>query len=131
MSATNINVTVPKPCMYYDADFPFAGLKKPTAVDAEAIREKQYNYSKAFISHGECIEAPVDPDIVKLTAADVDLIRKQQYNYSKAFVSHGETIEEVPEYVPKQKKYMWTSFVDFFKQQQKFQRYPFLHTPNI
>jgi len=94
MSATNINMTVTKPSMHYDSDFPFAGLKKTTAVNAELIREKQYNYSKAFISHGE-------------------------------------TIEEVPECVPKQKKYMWTSFVDFFKQKQRFGRHPFLYTPNI
>jgi hypothetical protein len=51
--------------------------------------------------------------------------------WTSTFVSHGETIEEVSEFVPKRKKYMWTTFVDFFKQQQKFQRYPFLYTPNI
>jgi hypothetical protein len=92
MSATN-NMTVSKPCMYYDSDFPFAGLKKPTAVNTDDILKKQYNYSKAT-------------------------------------VSHGETIKEVPEYVPK-KKYMWTSFVDFFKQKQRFGRHPFFYTPRI
>jgi hypothetical protein len=149
MSATNINMTVPKPSMYYDCTYPFAGLKKPTDVDAELIREKQYNYSKAFISRGDKIE-----EIVELP--DTDTVK--QYNYSKAFISrgdkieeivelpdtdtvkhlkysgavisHGETIEEVPEYVPK-KKYMWTTVVDFFKQRQKFGRHPFVITPNI
>jgi hypothetical protein len=129
MSATNMTIATPKPCMYYDCTYPFTCFKKNATVDTEAIREKQYNYPGAFVSHGECIEAPVDPDIVKLTAADVDLIRKKQYNYPKAIISHGETIEEVPEYVPK--KSAWGSFVDFFKQRQKFGRYPFLYTPNI
>jgi len=122
MSATNINMTVSKPCMYYDCDFPFAGLKKTTAVNAELIREKQYNYSGAVISHGGVVGATSDDT--------TETVREKQYNYSGATVSHGETIEDVPECVPK-KKYMWTSFVDFFKQRQKFQRYPFLHTPNI
>jgi Fe-S cluster assembly ATPase SufC len=99
--------------MHYDSDFPFVGLKKTTAVDTELIREKQYNYLKAFINHGERIEETVDPDTVKHT------------KYSGVIISHGETIEEVPEYIPK-KKYMWSSFVDFFKQQQKFQRHHFV-----
>jgi hypothetical protein len=122
MSATNINMTVPKPCMYYDCDFPFAGLKKNTEVDAEVILEKQYNYSGAVISHGGVVGATSDEN--------TETIRKKQYNYSGATVSHGETIEDVPECVPK-KKYMWTSLLDFFKQSQKFQRYPFACTPNI
>ena len=118
MSATNINMAVPKPCMYYDCDFPFAGLKKPTAVDTELIREKQYNYPKAFISRGDKIDELSDPDTVK------------HLKYSGAVISHGETIEEVPEYIPK-KKYILTSIIDFFKQRQKFQRHPFACTPNI
>lgn len=122
MSATNINMTVPKPSMYYDCDFPFAGLKKNTEVDAEVVREKQYNYSGAVISHGGVVGATSDEN--------TETIRKKQYNYSGATVSHGETIEDVPECVPK-KKYMWTSFVDFFKQKQRFGRQPFLYTPNI
>jgi hypothetical protein len=121
MSATNINMTTPKPCMYYDSDFPFAGLKKPATVNTDDMLKKQYNYSKAFLSHGEKNE-----EIAELP----DLDTAKHLKYSGAIISHGETIEEVPEYVPK-KKYMWTSFVDFFKQKQKFQRYPFLHTPNI
>ena len=121
MSATNMTIT--KPSMHYDADFPFAGLKKPTAVDPEAIRSKQYNYSGAFVSHGGPVGETIDQDTI-------DTLKKQ-YSYPEAIVSHGETIEEVSEFVPKQKKFMWTSFVDFFKQQQKFQRYPFLYTPNI
>jgi hypothetical protein len=92
MSVTNINMTTPKPSMHYDCDFPFAGLKKPTAVNTDDILKKQYNYSKAT-------------------------------------VSHGETIKEVPEYVPK--KSTWSSFIDFFKQKQRFGRHPFLYTPNI
>jgi hypothetical protein len=122
MSATNINMTISKPCMYYDCTYPFAGLKKPTE-NTDDILKKQYNYSGAFVSHGGLVGETIDQN--------TEGIRKNQYNYSKAFVSHGETIKEVPESVPKQKKYMWTSFVDFFKQKQKFQRYPFLHTPNI
>ena len=126
MSATNMTIATPKPCMYYDYTYPFAGFKKLTDVDAEAIRNKQYNYPKAFISHGESIEEPVDQDTI-------DTLKKQ-YSYPKAFISHGEgqTGEEIPEiHVVKQKKYMWSSFVEFFKQKQKFQRYPFLYTPNI
>ena len=125
MSATNMTIATPKPCMYYDCTYTFAGFKKPTAVDAEAIRNKQYNYSGAIVSHGE--REKVEETVYQDTA---DTLNKQ-YTYSGATVSHGETIEDVPEYVPKQKKYMWTSFVDFFKQRQKFQRYPFAHTPNI
>jgi hypothetical protein len=87
-----MTIATTKPCMYYDSTYPFAGFKKPTAVNTDLVREKQYTYSGMT-------------------------------------VSHGEKIEEISEYVPK--KYMWTSFVDFFKQRQKFQRYPFLHTPNI
>lgn len=168
MSSINITMTTPKSSMYYDRTYPITCFDNNVEADTENIRKKQYDYPKAFVSHGECIEAPVGPDTTELTAADVDLIRKKQYNYSGAFgshgecieapagpdtveltaadveiirkkqydyskasVSHGETIEEVPEYVPKQKKYMWTSFVDFFKQRQKFQRYPFACTPNI
>jgi len=121
MSATNIIMAIPKPYMHYDCIYPFADLKKPIAVDTELIREKQYNYPKAFISRGDKVEEIVelpDPDTVK------------HLKYSGAIISHGETIEEVPEYIPK-KKYMWTTVVDFFKQQQKFQRYPFACTPNI
>ena len=118
MSATNMTIATPKPCMYYDCTYPFTGLKKPTAVNTDDILKKQYNYSKAFISHGERIEETVDPDTVEHT------------KYSGVIISHGETIEDIPE-TPIKKKYMWTSFVDFFKQRQKFQRYPFLHTPNI
>jgi len=121
MSATNINMTIPKPSMHYDCTYPFAGLKKPTAADTELIREKQYNYPKAFISRRDKIEEIVelsDPDTVK------------HLEYSGAVISHGETIEEVPEYIPK-KKYMWTTVVDFFKQKQKFGRHPFACTPNI
>ena len=117
------SMTTTKPSMHYDCIYPFAGLKKPTDANTDDIRTRQYNYSKAFVSHGETIEEPVDQDTV-------DTLKKQ-YSYPKGIISHGETIEEVPEFVPKQKKYMWTSFVDFFKQRQKFQRYPFLHTPNI
>ena len=91
MSATNM--TTSKPSMHYDCTYPFAGLKKPTTVDAEAIHNKQYNYSGAVISHGE-------------------------------------SIEDIPE-TPIKKKYMWTSMLEFFKQRQKFQRHPFLDTPNI
>ena len=121
MSAININMTTPKPSMHYDCTYPFAGLKKPTDVDAELIREKQYNYPKAFIIRGDKIEEIVelpDPDTVK------------HLKYSGAVISHGETVEEVPEYIPK-KKYMWTTVVDFFKQRQKFERHPFVITPNI
>jgi len=121
MSATNINMTVPKPSMHYDCTYSFAGLKKPTTVDTDLIREKQYNYPKAFISRGDKIEEIVelpDPDTVK------------HLKYSGAVISHGETIEEVPEYIPK-KKYNLTSIIDFFKQRRKFQRYPFACTPNI
>jgi hypothetical protein len=121
MSATNINMTIPKPSMHYDCTYPFAGLKKPTDVDAEAVRNKQYNYSGAIVSHGEKVEEPVDQD-----TADT---LKKQYKYSGAVISHGETIEEVPEYIPK--KYMWTTVVDFFKQRQKFGRHQFVITPNI
>ena len=53
MSATNMTIATTKPCMHYDCTYTFAGLKKPTAVDAEAIRNKQYNYSGAIVSHGE------------------------------------------------------------------------------
>ena len=35
-----INMTATKPFMHYDSDFPFAGLKKPTDVEAELRREK-------------------------------------------------------------------------------------------
>jgi hypothetical protein len=114
-------MTIPKPSMHYDCTYPFAGLKKPTAADTELIRKKQYNYSKAFISREDMIEEIIelpDPDTVK------------HLKYSGAVISHGETIEEVPEYVPK-KKYILTSIIDFFKQRQKFQRYPFACTPNI
>jgi len=90
MSATNM--TTSKPSMHHDCTYPFAGLKKLTAVDAEDILNKQYKYSGAVISHGE-------------------------------------SIEEVPEIVPK--KNMWTSFVEFFKQRQKFGRHPFVFIPNI
>ena len=114
-------MTIPKPSMYYDCTYPFACFKKNVAPDTELIREKQYNYSGAFISHGGLVGETIDEN--------TEGIRKKQYTYYGATVSHGETIEEVPEFVPK--KYMWTSFVDFFKQRQKFQRYPFLHTPNI
>ena len=122
MSATNINMTTPKPCMYYDSTYPFAGLKKPIATDAETIRNKQYNYSGAFVSHGGLVGETIDEN--------TEGIRKKQYNYSKAFISHGERIEDIPE-TPIKKKYMWTSVVDFFKQQQKFGRRPFVFTPNI
>ena len=115
-------MTTTKPSMHYDAIFPFAGLKKPTAVDAEAIRNKQYNYSGAFVSHRGLVGETIDQN--------TEGIRKKQYDYSKAFISHGERIEDIPE-TPIKKKYMWTSFVDFFKQRQKFGRYPFAHTPNI
>lgn len=91
MSATNM--TTSKPSMHYACAYPFAGLKKPTDVDSEATRNKQYKYSGAVISHGE-------------------------------------SMEDIPE-TPIKKKYMWTSFVDFFKQRQKFGRHPFAHTPNI
>jgi hypothetical protein len=91
MSATNVTIT--KPSMHHDCTYTFAGLKKPSAVDSEATRNKQYKYSGAVISHGE-------------------------------------SIEDVPEFVPK-KKYMFCSWIDFFKQRQKFQRHPFAHTPNI
>ncbi len=126
MSATNMTIATPKSCMYYDIDFPFAGLKKPTDVNTDDIRKKQYEYSGAFVSHGGVVGATKDQN----TEANLE----KQYNYPKAFISHGEgqTGEEIPEiHVVKQKKYMWSSFVDFFKQRQKFQRYPFLHTPNI
>ena len=123
MSATNMTIATPKHCMYYDCTYPFTGFKKSTAVVAEAIRNKQYNYSGAvIISRGESIEEPVYQD-----TADT---LKKQYKYSGAVISHGESIEDVPEFVPK-KKYMWTSVVDFFKQRQKFGRNPFAHTPNI
>ena len=118
-----MTIATTKPCMHYDCTYTFAGLKKPTAVDAEAIRNKQYNYSGAvIISRGESIEEPVYQD-----TADT---LKKQYKYSGAVISHGESIEDVPEFVPK-KKYMFCSWIDFFKQQQKFQRHPFAHTPNI
>lgn len=95
MSATNMTIATPKPCMYYDCTYPFAGFKKPTA-------------------------------------ANTDDIRKKQYEYSGAFVSHGESGEEIPEiHVVPKKKYMWTSMLEFFKQQQKFGRNPFVFTPNI
>ena len=124
MSATNMTIATTKPCMHYDCTYTFAGLKKLTAVDAEAIRNKQYKYSGAVISHGERekVEETVDQD-----TADT---LKKQYKYSGAVISHGESIEDVPEFVPK-KKYMFCSWIDFFKQQQKFQRHPFAHTPNI
>jgi hypothetical protein len=121
MSATNINMTTPKSSMHYDCTYPFAGLKKPTTVDAEAIRNKQYNYSGAIVSHGEKVEETVNQD-----TADTLKI----YKYSGAVISHGERIEDIPEYVPK-KKYMWTTVVDFFKQRQKFGRHQFVITPNI
>lgn len=108
--------------MYYDSDFPFAGLKKPTE-NTDDILKKQYNYSGAFVSHGGLVGETIDQN--------TEGIRKNQYNYSKAFVSHLETIEEVPESVPKQKKYILTSVIDFFKQQQKYGRNPFVFTPNI
>jgi len=114
-------MTTTKPSMHYDSNFPFAGLQKHIAVDTGLIREKQYNYPKAFISRGDKIEKIVelpDPDTVK------------HLKYSGAVISHGETIEEVPEYIPK-KKYILTSIIDFFKQRQKLQRYPFACTPNI
>ena len=122
MSATNINMTTPKSSMHYDCTYPFAGLKKPTTVDAEAIRNKQYNYSGAIVSHGEKVEETVNQD-----TADT---LKKQYKYSGAVISHGEKIEDVPE-IPIKKKYMLTSVIDFFKQRQKFGRHPFVHTPNI
>jgi hypothetical protein len=121
MSATNINMTIPKPSMHYDCTYPFAGLKKPTAADTELIRKKQYNYSKAFISREDMIEEIIelpDPDTVK------------HLKYSGAVISHGESIEDIPE-TPIKKKYILTSVIEFFKQRQKFQRYPFAHTPNI
>ena len=80
MSATNINMTIPKPCMYYDCTYPFAGLKKPTAVDAEAIRNKQYKYSEAVISHGEKIEDV--PEIVPkkkyMMTSVIDFFKQRQ-----------------------------------------------------
>ncbi len=122
MSATNMTIATPKPCMYYECTYPFAGLKKPTAVDAEAIRNKQYNYSGAFISHGGIIGATNDQN--------TEAILEKQYNYPEAIVSHGERIEDIQE-TPIKKKYMLTSVIDFFKQKQKFGRHPFLYTPNI
>ena len=118
-----MTIAIPKPCMYYDCTYPFTGFKKPTVVDAEAIRNKQYNYSGAvIISRGESIEEPVYQD-----TADT---LKKQYKYSGAVISHGETIEDIPE-TPIKKKYMLTSVIDFFKQKQKFGRRPFVFTPNI
>jgi hypothetical protein len=122
MSATNINMTIPKPSMYYDCTYPFSCFKKSTAVNTDDILKKQYNYSKAFISHGGLVGETIDEN--------TEGNRKKQYTYSGATVNHGESIEDVPE-TPIKKKYMWTSFVDFFKQRQKFQRHPFAHTPNI
>jgi len=86
--------------------------KKPTAVDAEAVREKQYNYSGAVI--------------IGNVVPDTEAVRQKQYNYSKAFVSHGETIEDVPEDMPEDiKKSACAKIKDFFMKQQKFGRHPF------
>jgi hypothetical protein len=93
---------------------------KMSRTTTEAIRNKQYNYSGAIMSHGEKVEETVDQD-----TADT---LKKQYKYSGAIISHGEKIEDVPE-IPIKKKYMLTSVIDFFKQQQKFGRHPFVFTP--
>ena len=120
MSATNMNIATPKPCMYYDCTYPFAGFKKPT-VNTDDIRKKQYDYPGAFVSHGGLVGETIDQN--------TEGIRKKQYDYPKAFISHGETIEDIPEYTPK--KSAWESFVDFFKQKQRFGRHPFFYTPRI
>lgn len=122
MSSTNITMTTPKSSMYYDRTYPITYpitcFDNTVEADTENILKKQYNYSKATVSHGEKIEETVCPDTVEHT------------KYSGVIISHGEKIKEVPEYIPK-KKYMWTTVVDFFKQRQKFGRHPFLYTPNI
>ena len=126
MSATNMNIATTKPCMYYDSTYPFtfaypfAGFKKPT-VNTDDIRKKQYDYPGAFVSHGGLVGETIDQN--------TEGIRKKQYDYPKAFISHGETIEDIPEYTPK--KSAWESFVDFFKQKQRFGRHPFFYTPRI
>ena len=139
MSATNMTIT--KPSMHYDSDVPFAntdairkkqyeysgavvshgGTVGATADQTtEATRKKQYEYSGAFVNHGGTVGSTTDQDTI-------DTLKKQN-EYSGAIISHGECIEDIPEFVPK-KKYMWTSFIDFFKQQQKFQRNPCVFTP--
>lgn len=122
-TSANAELIREKQYNYSGAFVSHGGLAGETVEQStEAIRQKQYEYSGAFISHGGLAGETVEQN--------TETIRQKQYEYSGATVSHGETIEEVPEFIPK-KKYMWTSVVDFFKQQQKFGRRPFMFTPNI
>ena len=50
-------------------------------------------------------------------------------DYPEVVVICDDQVEKVAETPTKKKKYMWTSMLEFFKQQQKFQRNPCVFTP--
>ena len=79
-----MSATITKPSMHHDCTYPFAGLKKLTAVDAEDILNKQYKYSGAVISHGESIEdIPETPIKKKYTLTSVIEFFKQRQKFGR------------------------------------------------